>query len=141
VRWFVGCAIAAAACGGAETTSPPTTAPITAAALRPDTNGGPPVIAPNRLEPLRIAGELTITPDDDVKLAAKQTGQELHGSFKFCLDETGHLTGVTMLQTTHVESYDAKIVAAMQRWAYRPVMVDGHAIAVCSAITFIFKAR
>ena len=142
--------LAVAACGGAKTSSPSTTAPstmpspfrpLTAADLRPSANGSPPAVAPSRLEPLRVAGTINITPSDEVKAAAQQTGHTLRGTFKYCVDETGQVTNVTVLQTTQVEAYDAKIVREMQKWAYRPVVVDGHATAVCSAATFIFSVR
>ncbi len=115
-----------------STASPP--AEITDADLRPDTNGGPPAIAPSRLEPLRVEGEKTIVPDGDVMLAAQKSGQVLKGSFKYCLDETGRVARVTMLQSTGVSGYDTKITAKMNQWAFRPVVVGGKTIAVCSAV-------
>jgi TonB family protein len=135
VRWLVVAAIAHVGCGGAETAppAPPNPAPLTAADLRPGVNGGPAVIAPSRLEVLRIAGEKTIVPYD------KNVSR--HSSFKFCVDESGRVTTVTLLQPSGDDRYDAKIMAAVHQWAYRPVIVDGHPTAVCSAITFIYNHR
>jgi TonB family protein len=128
-------AIAAAACGGAETPppAPPNTAPLTAADLRPGANGGPAVIAPSRLDVLRIVGEKKILPDDK--------GFSRRASIKFCVDESGRVAAVTILQTSGDERYDAKIIASVQHWAYRPVVVDGQPTAVCSAMTFIYNYR
>ena len=82
---------------------------------------------------LRIAGDKTILPDD--KAFSRRA------AFKFCVDESGRVAAVTLLQTSGDEAYDAKIIAKMQQWAYRPVIVDGHPTAVCSAITFIYNRR
>jgi hypothetical protein len=34
--------------------------------------------------------------------------------------------------------YDAKIMREMRRWAYRPYTVNGKAVPVCTAATFIY---
>jgi TonB family protein len=124
-----------AACGGAEThpPAPPNTAPLTAADLRPGANGGPPAIAPSRLDVLRIAGDKTILPED--------LGSSRRASVKFCVDENGRVTTVSLLQTSGDDRYDAKLMAAIHQWAYRPVIVDGQPTAVCSAMTFLFNHR
>ena len=127
MRWLVGVALLATACIGGD---PVSAGPITAAELRPGTNGSPPMVAPNRLEPLRIAGDKTIVPDDR---------QSRRGTFRFCLDEAGKVTEVAALQTTGDGLYDAKIVTEMHRWAYQPVVVEGRHTAVCSRITFIYN--
>ena len=90
------------------------------------------MIAPSRLEALRIAGDKTILPDDM---------QSRRSTFKFCLDVTGKVGDIVPLQSSGDGRYDAKIERAMQKWAYRPVIVDGQPTPVCSAVTFIFNQR
>lgn len=135
MRWLVVAAIAHTGCGGAETAppAPPSTAPLTAADLRPRVNGGPAVIAPSRLEVFRIAGEKMILPDD--------LGFSRRATVKFCVDESGRVTTVAVLQASGDDRYDAKVMATVHHWAYRPVVVDGQPTAVCSAITFIYNHR
>ncbi|HTR54438.1 MAG TPA: hypothetical protein VMJ10_27285 [Kofleriaceae bacterium] len=114
---------------------------ITTADLTPSPDGGPPVVSPRLLEPRRVAGDKAVTPDPDVITAAANTGATLRGSFKYCLDESGHVMQVTTIQSTQAVNYDAKIARAMKEWAFRPVIVDGKAVAVCSAAVFLFSAR
>lgn len=129
-------ALGVAACGGAETTQSEAAArsgrPLTAADLRPSSDGSPPLVPPSRLEPYRVAGQPTILPDE-------RGSARMPGTFGFCLDESGRITSVTMLATTHDERYDAKIIATMHSWAYRPVVIDGRPPPVCSRITFIYN--
>ena len=117
-----------AACGGAAPASSSSTT-FKASDLRPASDGTRPMIAPNRLEALRTAGELVIKPDDLQSRRAK---------FKFCVDVTGKVGDIEQLQSSGDGRYDAKIERSMQQWAYRPVNVDGQPTAVCSEITFIF---
>ncbi len=94
-------------------------------------------VPPIDLEPLRVAGTKNIVPDDTDK--AHLWGRRLQGSFKLCLDETGHYERGEVLQSTGVPGYDARIARTlMTEWAYRPTVVDGVAIPVCTAITFIY---
>jgi hypothetical protein len=130
MRWLVGVAVAAAGCGGAP--PPASTTTFTSSDLRPSKEGGPSMIAPSRLEELRVAGDKTIVPDDM---------ESRRGTFKFCLDVTGKVGDIEPLQPTGDAHYDAKIERAMQQWAYRPVIVDGQPTAICSAVTFIFNHR
>jgi TonB family protein len=131
MRWLVGVALLAVGCIAGD---PVSAGPITAAELHPGPNGTPPRVAPNRLEPLRIAGEKTILPDE--KRISRRA------SFKFCLDESGRVADVKLLEASGDDQYDAKISATIQqRWAYQPVVVEGKPTAVCSAVTFIYNSR
>ena len=72
--------------------------------------------------------------------AVSQSGHKIKGSFKYCIDEAGHVTHIAVLESTHAASYDMKIAKEMARWAFQPVIGDGKPIAVCSVATFIFTA-
>lgn len=96
-------------------------------------------ISPRDLEPLRLAGSKLVVPDDRDKIHLN--GKRLVGSFKLCLDETGHYESGVLLQSTGVAGYDGKIARTMMEWAYRPYVVDGTALPVCSAVTFIYTQR
>ncbi len=116
---------------GSSTPQPAPAAPPTHAAL---TANGQRLVAPSRLEALRVAGDKVITPP------TMPTGK-IHASFKFCLSETGEVTDVTMIRSSNLPDYDQKIEHEMRRWRFRPYEEDGHAIAVCSAITFVYSAH
>ena len=100
--------------------------------LRPGVNGGPAVIAPRGWTCCGSPARRRSCRDD--KNVSRRS------AFKFCVDESGPVTTITVLQASGDDRYDAKIVAAMHQWAYRPVIVDGRRTAVCSAITFIYNA-
>ena len=136
--------VCVASCGENEKHSAATSSAaqeITTADLTPSPSGGPPIIAPRLLEPRRVAGEKNVTPDSDVITAAASTGATLRGAFKYCLDESGRVVQVTTVQSTQAVNYDAKIARSIKEWAFRPVIVDGKSIAVCSAASFVFSAR
>ena len=96
-------------------------------------------VNPRDLDPLRVAGSKLVVPDDEDKIHLN--GKRLVGSFRLCLDETGHYEQGTLLQSTGVAGYDAKIARAMMQWVYRPYVLDGVAIPVCTAATFIYTQR
>jgi hypothetical protein len=96
-------------------------------------------VSPVELSPLRIVGDNLVVPDDEDKIHLN--GKRLVGSFKLCLDETGHYERGVLLKSTGVPGYDAKIAKTMMSWVYRPYVVDGVAIPVCSAVTFIYTQR
>jgi len=118
-------------CGGAAPASTSSTT-FKASDLRPSSDGTRPLIAPNRLEALRIAGDLVIKPDDMQSRFAK---------FKFCVDVTGKVGDIEQLRSSGDGRYDAKIERGIQQWAYRPVIVDGQPTAVCSEIGFMYNYR
>jgi len=125
------------ACGGDQVA--PTTAPTPPIVTSQRSKAGNVVynVSPRELEPLRVQGDKAIAPDDQDKVHLN--GAHLVGSFKLCLDETGHYESGTVLKSTGVIGYDARIARAMMAWVYRPFVIDGSAVPVCSAITFIYS--
>jgi hypothetical protein len=128
-----------AACGGATAEAPAAPA-ITRADLQPTPNG-PPVIAPRLLEPYRVRGTKTMIPDPEVIVAARNTNTTLRGSFGFCLDAAGDVGDVRVIQSTGLLRYDQQIVGRLRDWGFRPIIVDGNPIAVCSIVTFVLTAH
>jgi hypothetical protein len=97
------------------------------------------IVNPIDLEKLRVAGSKMVEPDGKDKVHLN--GKRLVGTFKLCLDETGHYERGEVLRPTGVPRYDAKIARTMMEWAYQPYVVDGAATPVCSAVTFIYTQR
>lgn len=95
------------------------------------------IVSPHELEPLRVAGSKLVVPDDEDK--NHLNGKRLVGSFKLCLDETGHYERGVLLKSTGVPGYDAKIAQSLMQWVFKPYVVDGEAVPVCSAFTFIYS--
>jgi hypothetical protein len=97
-------------------------------------------VPPVQLEPLRIAGEKSIMPDDQTKTELQVAGtHRLVGAFKLCLDRAGGVSSVSVLKTTGAPRYDDKILTKMGEWRYKPFVDAGVAVPVCTAVTFIYE--
>lgn len=97
-------------------------------------------VPPTALEVQRIAGEKAIVPDDVTKTEIQRSGKEkLVGSFKLCVTAGGVVSTVSMLKSTGFPAYDTKITTEMRRWQYKPYLINGNAVPVCTAVTFIYS--
>ncbi|MGE0872832.1 MAG: energy transducer TonB [Kofleriaceae bacterium] len=107
----------------------------------PPPHPSPMNIPPGTLEQFRKTGERAIVPDDKTKLKLQTSGQsKLVGAFKLCVNSSGDVTRVSAIRSTGFPEYDTKLIDTMKTtWSYRPVIVDGKAKAVCTAITFIYS--
>ena len=102
----------------------------------------PRVVDPVMLEPLRTRGSQLIVPDDATKAKIAQTdARRAIGSFKLCLDTKGAPTHVTVIKPSGYDAYDQKIMREMATWAYKPYVVAGSAVPVCTAVTFIYTMK
>jgi protein TonB len=99
-------------------------------------------VPPTLLEGSRIAGDKNIVPDDVTKTEIQRSGKEkIVGSFKLCISADGAVTTINRLKSTSFEAYDSKIQREMRNWRYRPYMVNGKAVPVCTAVTFIYSQK
>jgi protein TonB len=100
-------------------------------------------VPPTLLEGSRVAGDKMIVPDDVTKTEIQRSGKDkLVGSFKLCINAGGEVTAVTMLKSSGFPSYDSKIQRKMRsEWKYRPYAVNGRAVPVCTAVTFIYSQK
>jgi len=115
--------------GGAPPPPPPPPAP-------------PQNIPPALLEGQRVAGSKLIVPDDATKTKIAAAGRDkIVGSFKLCVTVDGDVASVNQLKSTGFPDYDAKIAAEMRTWRYRPYLVNGRAVPVCTAVTFIYSQK
>jgi hypothetical protein len=106
---------------------PPPTAPLT--------------VPPTQLEALRIAGSKTIAPAADTRADMISAGKtRVVASLKLCLDDKGSVSSTTTLKSSGFPAYDRKINAEMRRWIFKPYKLNGRAVPVCTAVTFIFDA-
>lgn len=100
-------------------------------------------VPPTLLEGSRIAGEKQIIPDDVTKTEIMRSGKDkVIGSYKLCLNASGAITSVTQLKSTGFPAYDNKILGKMRgEWKYKPYAVNGRAVPVCTAVTFIYSQK
>jgi len=99
-------------------------------------------VTPEVMEKRRVAGEKVIRPSAETRAEMLSSGVDhVIGSFKICVDDKGIVTKVKMLRTTTYEKYDRMLEAGMRLWKYRPFEVDGRAVPVCWAVTFIYSTK
>lgn len=104
--------------------------------------GGPVDLDPKLLEPLRIRGSKVIVPDPATKKKIAETASKrVIGSFKLCVDDKGVPKDISVLKPSGYDAYDQKIMREMANWAYKPYVVGGSAVRVCTAITFIYEMK
>ncbi len=97
-------------------------------------------VPPTVLEAYRVRGDKQIAPDDATKTAIVNAGKDtVVGSFKLCVDVAGNVDDVRVLKSTAFPGYDQQLLAAIRTWAYRPYTVDGKAVPVCTAVTFLYR--
>ncbi len=88
----------------------------------------------------RVAGEIRIVPDDEDKLGIHKAGiQMVSGSFWYCVDDSGGVTEVTPIDSTGVRGYEAKLIAAIRRWRFQPLLVEGKPVPACATVTFVYN--
>jgi protein TonB len=100
-------------------------------------------VPPTMLEGSRIAGEKQIVPDEVTKTEIMRSGKDrVIGSFKLCLTVGGAIQSVNMLKSTGFPSYDNRILSTIRgSWRYKPYNVNGKAVPVCTAVTFIYSQK
>lgn len=102
----------------------------------------PQTVPPTLLEQYRTAGDKLILPDDATKTEITRSGKtRVIASIKLCIDQAGKISQVRLLKSSGFPDYDRKLVAGMNKWGYRPYLVDGKAIPVCTAVTFIYTQK
>lgn len=125
--------VAGGVAGGVVGAPPPPPAPPPA----------PQNVPPTMLEGSRIAGDKLIAPDDVTKVEIQRSGKDrIVGSFKLCLTVDGTIDKVSVIKPTGFQAYDTKITNKIRSdWRYRPYVVNGKAVPVCTAVTFIYSQR
>ena len=116
--------------------------PAVPVALRPPPPPSAPTnVAPQMLEASRIAGNKIIEPTDTTKTDIQRSGKtRIVGSYKLCLSADGEINSVSTLKSTGFPAYDNTITSRIRgEWRYRPFMVNNKAVAVCTAVTFIYS--
>jgi hypothetical protein len=92
------------------------------------------------LKPQRIGGTTHLVPDEATRQAmAARHVATITATWKLCLDTAGKVTAVTKLKGSGFASYDRALEAAVRHWVYAPYEIDGRAVSVCTAATFVYR--
>ena len=83
-----------------------------------------------------------IAPDEATRKAIRNSNKDrVIASFKLCIDTRGDIASITMLKSSGFPRYDAKLQSEIGAWRYSPYQLNGAAVAVCTAVTFIYANR
>lgn len=101
----------------------------------------PQTVPPSLLEAQRISGTRTIVPDPKTKADIVASGKpKVVASIKMCLDDKGSVSSVALLKPSGFGAYDRKIITELRQWIFKPYKINGRAMPVCTAVTFIYDA-
>lgn len=71
---------------------------------------------------------------------SKAKERKFSGSYFVCVDETGNVAGINLVQSTTFPDYDQTIINTIgATWKYSPFLIDGVASRVCTKVTFIYS--
>jgi serine/threonine protein kinase len=123
--------------------APSPAVPAAAVPVAPATPAAPTVVASAALDANRIGGDKSITPDSATMDAITRSGTDkVFSSYKVCVGADGNISTVSLLRTSGYAAYDDKIQSTIRReWRYRPFVVNGKAVAVCTAIRFAYSQK
>ena len=94
------------------------------------------------IEQKRTAGETNILPDEETKARLNDAGlPQLDAVVEMCLSKKGHVRRLRIVKSTEYPAYDRKIRREMNQWNYRPYLLDGKPVAVCTMVTIIYRAK
>jgi hypothetical protein len=100
----------------------------------------PQIVPPAALEKLRISGVKQIEPDLETKAQISADHRDrVVASLKLCVAVDGIVSAVSLLKSSQYDAYDAKLAADIKNWKYKPFLVNGKAVPVCTAVTFIYS--
>jgi hypothetical protein len=90
----------------------------------------------------RLEGtNVMITPDDETKVEIQRHQTSVAARFRICMAPSGRVDSIFTLYATGYPQYDRKLRNELQHWRYSPYVVDGEAVPVCTAVTFIYSQR
>lgn len=106
----------------------------------PPPKAEPPKIIPQKaLEAKRISGTTQVQPPNNVAVKINRAGKKVRATYKFCLNKSGRVKSVSRLASSGHPSYDNKIKGEIRKWKYRPFLVNGKPIEICSTVSFVYK--
>jgi TonB family protein len=99
-------------------------------------------IPPDDLEHMRIAGTREIVPDDRTRAEMQKAGvTRLVASVKLCVSDHGDVASARVVKSSGYAVYDKAVVDAMRTWKYRPYVVNGTAIPLCSVVVLVIYTQ
>lgn len=112
-------------------------------ALTPNPEGSRrPRVPTKTLEAKRTHGSPAIHPPHSVVQSMRSNGQKrTKAVFRLCLSAEGRVSDIHLVTSSGFPIYDRVLFESMQRWRYRPFLLDDQPTPVCTGITFVYVAR
>jgi eukaryotic-like serine/threonine-protein kinase len=125
----------------APTPSAKTTPTTVVTAKQPPAPAVKPVLVPaTKIESTRLAGSRQIAlPGSTEQAMARQGIKGTQAIVKMCLSSGGEPTTVSLVRGTGFAEADTKIAREVRGWRYRPYVVDGKAVPVCTSVAFRYQ--
>ena len=123
----------------ADTPPPP---PRETAPAPPSPPAPPHIVSQADVQAQMISGDKRVHPDGSTRTMMLRDGKtRLVSIFKLCVSAAGKVASVQLMRSTGYRAYDGKLEGAMRTWKFRPFMVDGRAVPICSVYTFIYDQK
>jgi protein TonB len=94
----------------------------------------PRMVAPNMGAKQKASGD-----DPEFPAILRRAGTLYVVLAKVCVSRTGTVDGVSILKGAH-PMLDAKVIAAVKAWRYRPLLADSNAVPFCYPLRFEFNS-
>ncbi len=109
----------------------------------PEVEEDKPVIVPSQwLDGHLVSGVEKIHPPDGVRREMQRDGQsQTRALVMMCLTKEGRVRSLDLKKSSGYSDYDATLLREMKRWRYTPYKMNGVAVEVCTAVTFIYRMR
>jgi TonB family protein len=99
------------------------------------------VLPPSTLKTLLISGGTIAPPDIVQNQMMREEKKKTSAVLKVCIGQGGEVTSSAIAKSSGYPEYDAKLVSGVKGWRYRPYMVNGQYVPVCSAVAFAFSIQ
>jgi len=102
----------------------------------------PLAIESRALELQRVSGNTDIQPSRQARAAMLRDGvTSVKAAVRMCVDTAGHMVDSTLTERTGYTEYDSKILEAVHDWQFRPYVLNGTPLSVCSTVEFVYLPK
>jgi TonB family protein len=102
----------------------------------------PVTIEPRALHDQQLSGDTNVPASKLTRDSMiRNRVSSLKAVIKLCVDTTGLVTDSTLTERTGYTEYDSKLLEAINEWHYRPYLINGTPVTVCSTVEFIYSPQ
>jgi hypothetical protein len=97
-------------------------------------------VQPEVFKQQRISGRRDIAPPEDVMLRmARKRIHKIRTTVVLCISSLGTVTNLGLDESSGYAIYDLKIFNTLRAWRYRPLLVGGKPMPVCTSVRFTYQ--